>query len=61
MLSSVARADARGGERLATDGDGRREDLIRVVLDVPRRWIALGDLTVRGAADGPGRVEHERR
>ena len=56
----VARADAGRRERLAPDGDSRREDLVRVVLDVARRGITLGDLAVGAAADGSRFVEDER-
>ena len=51
----------RGGERLAADRDRGREDLLGVVLDVPRRRIVLGDLAVGGSAQAPLVIEDERR
>ncbi len=56
----VLRADPSRGERSAPDRDGRREDLVRVVLDMTRCRVALCDLAVGVAADSSGCVEHER-
>ena len=52
-------ADARRRDRLAPDGDRRREDLVGIVLDVSRRRVALRDLAIRAATDRAGRVEDE--
>jgi len=57
----LSRTTAARGERLAADLDGRPEDLLRIMLDLARGRIVLGDLAIRARQDPTGLVEHDRR
>ena len=56
----LARVEARTREGFAPDRDGRREDLLGIVLDVSRRGIELPYLAVGASPDGAGLVENDR-
>src|SRR5438094_5574041 len=56
----LARIESRTREGFAPGRDGRREDLLGIVLDVSRRGIELPYLAVGASPDGAGLVEHDR-
>jgi hypothetical protein len=56
----IRRRETGARDGFAAYGNGRREDLVRIVLDVRRRGIRLPDLAICASSDRTGLIENDR-